>query len=173
VRLLTLNTLVLLLALFAFAGCDKDKEEVKPLSPEKEVFIGHWQLKHFTQEGTQYDAINDSRIVINRGGSNLGDGTYALNLYYRTVDTSIPYGYSNGGTWSLKDTDKLVLNGDVDAQYKVNSITADALVIERHEKVVNAKGRFVMKHRENAINPTDSVNLMTQSPVVYTFEKKK
>ncbi|GEO07330.1 hypothetical protein AAE02nite_49940 [Adhaeribacter aerolatus] len=171
-KLLKLNTLSLLLALSTFVSCD-DKDEIKPLSPEKEVFIGHWQLARITQEGTEYDAVNDSRIIFDRGGSSLGDGTYALNLYYRTIDKTVPYGYSNGGTWALKDTDKIVLNGDVDAQYQVKTITADALTIERHEKVVNAKGRFIMKHRENAINPYDSVHVMTESPVVYTFEKKK
>ena len=170
-KLLKLNPLFYLVALFTFFGCDK--EDFTPLSPEKEILIGHWQLTHTTQDGTQYDAINDSRIEIKRRGSSLGDGTYSILLYYRTLDPAIPFGYSNVGTWALVDTDKLVLNNDFSAQYKVKSVTADALIIARHEKVVNAKGRYVMKHRENAINPTDSVNLMTQSPVVYTFEKKK
>lgn len=168
---LKLSNLFLLLTFFTFISCDK--EDITPLSPEKEVFIGQWQLTQFIQDGTRYDAINNSQIVINRRGSSLGDGTYALKLYYQTLDKSIPYGYSNGGTWALIDTNKLVLNGDVDAHYKVNSVTADGLIIERHEKVVNANGRYVMKHRENAINPYDSVHVMTQSPVVYTFEKKK
>ena len=168
---LRINCIFLFLALFTFFGCDK--EDFKPLSPEKEVFIGHWQLTHFTQDGTQFDAINDSRIIIDRGGSSLGDGTYILYLNYRTLDPTLPYGYSNGGTWALQDTDKLVFNGDAEASYKVNRVTAEELVVERHEKVVNAKGRFVMKHRDNAINPTDSVNVMTPTPVVYTFEKKK
>ncbi|MDB5264243.1 MAG: hypothetical protein JWQ14_3526 [Adhaeribacter sp.] len=170
-KLLKRDTLFLLLALFTFVGCDK--EDFTPLSPEKEVFIGHWQLTHITQDGTQFNAINDSRIVIERGGSSLGDGTYVLNLYYRTLDKTLPYGYSNGGTWALKDTNKLVLNGDTDAHYKVNSVTSDALIMERHEKVVNANGKFIMKHRENAINSNDSVHVMTPSPVIYTFEKKK
>ena len=169
-KLFKFNTLLISLALFTFFGCDK--EDVKPLSPEKEVFIGHWQLAHITQDGTQYEAVNNSHIIINRRGSTLGDGTYVLNLYYRTLDTTLPFGYSNAGTWALKDTDKLVLNNDTDAQYKVNSVTADALIIERYEKVVDAKGKYVMQHRENAINPNDSVHVMTQTPVVYTFEKK-
>jgi hypothetical protein len=170
-KILKLPVIFCLLALFTFISCDK--EDFKPLSPEKEVFIGHWQLKHITQDGTQFDAVNDSRIVIDRGGSSLGDGTYALNLYYRTLDPTLPYGYSSGGTWALLNTDKLVLNNDVEAQYKVNSVTADALIIERSEKVVKANGKFLMKHRENAINPNDSVHVMTNSPVIYTFEKKK
>lgn len=170
-KLFRIQACMLSFTLLVLAGCDK--EDVEKLSPEKEAVIGNWQLTHLTQDGVKYEAVNNSRIEINRGGSSLGDGTYALNLYYRTQDPTVPYGYSNGGTWLLKDSNQLVLNGDVDAHYKVSSVTANTLTLERPEKVVTASGRFVMKHRENAINPTDSVNVMTNSPVVYTFEKKK
>jgi hypothetical protein len=165
-KFLKLNSVLLLLSLFAFVGCDK--EEFTPLTPEKEILIGHWLLMHTTQDGIQYNAISDRRIEINRGRKGTsGDGTYALFLSYRTEDKTIPFEYSNGGTWSLVDTDKLVLNADVASQFTVKNVTADVLILERQERVVTADGKFK--------NPTDNKSYfeMTPTPVVYTFEKKK